>query len=202
MNAKEAKTLSLQSTSELTTKINDWYQGEKSKADALLTALLTAPVMDDVRLIVTEFIDVLSANGSTIPQTKYKLEINGELQNPSEHSFYRLLHIERGVPRIVRLTIGAEPVFKGEGADKRVVSVDQYIPVGVVFFPKPDDDSGFASIARRDFKDVAGYCFGKELFFVFSADFDSEDLDRYAVVIQRLRDAKVGIIDPSVKNGC
>jgi hypothetical protein len=209
MNTREAEKLSPQQKTDLEWQINQWYRKETRKGGALLSTLLKAPVYDDVRLIVTTFNNVLSptddktrAAKGTVPLTEYEVEINGEIYPEARKSIYQVLDFATGVPKVVKLTIedGEDRVaVKGKKAKK---TLNHYIPVGVVFLPKNGKKNVLASVASRDFKQVEGYCFGNDLFFVFSPTFDYKDLTRYAVIIQRLEDGQVGIIDPGVKAEC
>jgi CRISPR/Cas system CMR subunit Cmr4 (Cas7 group RAMP superfamily) len=197
MNAKEAMSLTPQEKSDLESKINKWYGTETQKAKSLLSTFKKSPLYDDVRLLVTEFKEILpmSNKRKTPFLTKHKLEVNDHIVKvDKDNSIYDLLGFKTGVARVVRLTIADRQKKKGEST----APLNHYIPAGTVFIPKNSKSNVLAGVARRDFKQVEGFCFGKELYFVFSAKFNPKDLTKYAVLIQRLEDGQVGLIDPGV----
>jgi hypothetical protein len=74
----------------------------------------------------------------------------------------------------------------------------QYCPIGIAFMRKRGKLE--TQIALRDLKEVKMYFFEKCMYITFSPDFNKDDLDKYAVIIQRLDDGLVGVIDPHFPN--
>lgn len=96
-------------------------------------------------------------------------------------------YIAEGSPKTVEITVVDK---KGQRA---------YRPVGIAFMGKPGDLKTAATI-RLDYAAAPQvYLYGNYMYNTVNSAF-IESVSKYALVIQREADGKVGIIDPSVPN--
>jgi hypothetical protein len=175
-----------------------FFKKLKRAAKKDVAELEEAPGKQTVTLTVTGFRDIFSdwlrGDGTLgLCKTRHKVTVKGHELEPGEGSIKRALSelvFKKGVPNTVKLTIKSE--------DKR----HHYFPVGIAFLPKPNGAKPAARMFERDFKAAQAYLLGEHMFFILGPKFNTSDLSKYAVIIQRKEDAQVGIIDPGIGNTC
>lgn len=204
-------------------QLNQAYQNQTLSDEILQGALQGAPVMDVIKIKVTKFVAILSSftlgdiaklttdakkkkQNSVSLLSKHELTINGYGPLKEGESMASHIVFEPGVPKIVQITVTdgkAQNKRAGNGKPKFA-----YYPVGIAFLrnkagkvtleaKKAGTGSAPATIARDDFSEAKAFLFGGNMYFTLSPKFKQNDLNKYAVIVQRAVDGQVGVIDPN-----
>ena len=197
-------------------EMNQAYETLTLIDDAVHKTLTNAPVQDTVEISVTKFVNVMETfDSSSIDEflvneggkrttsmsflTTHELMVNGQgpLENGDIHLISRLAFIH-GVSKAVALTVidkekHKKPTLGGE-------TKYTYLAVGIALMRSRGKGKFEATINKRDSTEARAFMFGGNMYFTLSKKFKLKDLTKYAVIIQRVEDGAVGIIDPAYPN--